>query len=331
MSGFFALLLDWLRRLFGRVPAPPPDNETERAEAVTRRVLLIVYDPIMDAANNITLTRKMNWRSVDDLVNGYSADIAEASGGLARYEIVDRQMRHEFPVKVGGFRFTPSTYMDVYNHINATHATDYLDYGVLLKEFNVLARVAANELDEVWVFAFPFAGLYESSMGGAGAFHCNSPVLSGTRACPRRFIIMGFSYERGVGEMLESFGHRAEDILEKVFARSSGAANLYNRFRQYDLIAPGNAHVGSIHYAPNSHTDYEWGSPRLVTSYCDDWYNFPNFKGVARQVNHTEWGGGDIRAHHQWWLKHLPKVAGRKNGVAHNWWGYIIDPNQVLL
>ena len=26
----------------------------------------------------------------------------------------------------------------------------------------------------------------------------------------RRFVIMGFSYERGVGEMLENMGHRAE-------------------------------------------------------------------------------------------------------------------------
>ena len=38
-------------------------------------------------------------------------------------------------------------------------------------------------------------------------------------------------------------------------------------------------------------------------------------------------GGGDIRGHHQWWLKRLPKVPGRMGGVANQWWRYIINPN----
>ena len=40
----------------------------------------------------------------------------------------------------------------------------------------------------------------------------------------RRFVIMGYNYQRGVGEMLESFGHRSESILEKTFARLTGDA-----------------------------------------------------------------------------------------------------------
>ena len=34
---------------------------------------------------------------------------------------------------------------------------------------------------------------------------------------------------------------------------------------------------------------------------------------------------------HSWWMKHLPKVAGRTSGVANNWWQYIMDPNLVNL
>jgi hypothetical protein len=335
VSGFFTFLFDLIKRLFGSNrtppgPALPPDSEDEPAQALTRRVLLIVYDPIVDAANNLKLSQKMNWSRADDLVNGYISDIAAASSGLVTYQVVERLERNEFPVKAGGFHFTPSSYMDIYNRISDAHVAEYVDYDIILQQFNILARVAAGELDEVWIFAFPFAGLYESTMGGAGAFRCNSPVLPNTSGCPRRFVIMGFSYERGVGEMLEAFGHRAEFILGRVFSKLTGAANLYRRFALYDLIAPGNAQVGTIHFAPNSNRDYDWSNPRFVASYCDDWYNFPNFKGLPKQVSGPEWGNGDTRAHHVWWLEHLPKVAGRRNGVAHNWWQYIADPNRVV-
>ncbi|HUW14750.1 MAG TPA: hypothetical protein VM537_33835, partial [Anaerolineae bacterium] len=95
-------------------------------------------------------------------------------------------------------------------------------------------------------------------------------------------------------------------------------------------IAKGQANVGTIHFAPNSQYDYDWGNMTPVRSFCDDWYQFPNMTGVVRTVDATEWGGGDIRAHHEWWLKHLPKATGTTDGVANNWWKYIIDPNNVV-
>jgi hypothetical protein len=115
----------------------------------------------------------------------------------------------------------------------------------------------------------------------------------------------------------------------KAFETLDGDANFWQRFTRYDKIAPGEAEVGTVHYAPNSERDYDWNNPRLVPSNCYDWYNFPDFKGDLRQVNATEWGNGDTRAHHLWWLKHIPNVAGRINGIHNNWWQYIIDPNCI--
>jgi hypothetical protein len=46
-------------------------------------------------------------------------------------------------------------------------------------------------------------------------------------------------------------------------------------------------------------------------------------------VTSAEWGRGEIRAHHQWWLKHLPHAAGRQNGIHNNWWQYVMDVNNV--
>jgi hypothetical protein len=196
---------------------------------------------------------------------------------------------------------------------------------------NILPRITNREIDEVWLFAFPQGGFFESTMCGTGAFWCNSQPLTWTSGCNRRFVVMGFSYERGVGEMLESFGHRTESIIQKTFSKTTGPANLYQRFALYDKEAPGQAAVGNIHFAPNSERDYDWNNPRLVKSSCYDWYNFPAFKNDIREVNATEWGNGDLHAHHKWWLKHLPKIAGRTSGVVNNWWQYTLDPNLVNL
>jgi hypothetical protein len=166
-------------------------------------------------------------------------------------------------------------------------------------------------------------------MAGPGAFWCNAPALKGTEHCRKRFVIMGFNFERGVGEMLEDLGHRAESIMTRVFQHTKGDANLFERFTRYDLKYPGRAEVGNVHFAPNSKRDYDWGNPRFVPSLCDQWLQFPNLNGQPRMVNYLDWGRGDIRQHHVWWMRHFPHIEGEANGIAYNWWRYIIDPNTV--
>jgi hypothetical protein len=353
-------LSDFLNSLLGRKPQQPdqpatagtsaptnvlPDSLNEPAQITNVKVLLIVYNPTMDAATGKKLSESMNWSRPDDLINGFIKDILTTSGGLARYQIARRIEINDFPVLTDGFRYTPQTFRDVLGNKTPMHTPPGVDYDAFLKQFNILQRVADKEFDEVWVMAFPYAGFYESRMGGSGAFWCNAPPLPNTASCKRRFVIMGFSYERGVGEMLESYGHRTESILGKVFncldfitwaykhnrqpATVGANLNAFQRFLCFDQIAPGKAAIGTIHYAPNSTKDYEWGNPTPVKSECYDWASFPNFKGDIRTVTDAEWGGGEIRAHHVWWLSHLPKMAGRKNGIHNNWWQYTANPNNV--
>jgi hypothetical protein len=166
-------------------------------------------------------------------------------------------------------------------------------------------------------------------MCGRGAFWCNSPPVKGTQGCKRRFVIMGFNYERGVGEMLEDLGHRAESIMDRVYEGRRGKSNLWKHFTRYDKIAPGRASAGNMHFAPNSQRDYDWGNPRPVMSDCDDWLNFPRLRGEKRMVSGRDWGNGDIRLHHLWWFERVPHAEGRTDDVLNNWWTYIIDPNKV--
>jgi hypothetical protein len=334
-GSFLDSLLSFLSSLFGKKksaapakPAVPPDSADEPAPITTSKVLAIVYDPSMDGGQK--LSQKMNWYKAEDLATGFMGDILQNSHGLARYHIVQRINVNEFPAKIDGYKYTPAAYMDVLRGAAQPHSPQEVDYTAILTRFNILPKIARGEIDEVWMFAFPHAGFYESSMGGAGAFWCNAPPLKDTAQCPRRFVVMGFNYERGNGEMLESFGHRAESIMNKTFEKLVGNANLWQRFIRYDKVAPGKAACGNVHFAPNSERDYDWNNPRTVPSECDDWLlNFPNFKGVVREVTASEWGNGEIRAHHRWWLKRFPHTTGRQNGIHNAWWQYMIDPNKV--
>ncbi len=316
-------LIEWFSGLFK--PGPPPPGEPP-PQALRPRVLLITYHPIIRSEGGRRLADVLGWNDVEALCSGYIADLRECSGGFLDYQIVQRIEVDVWPVKADGFRYDEASFLRNWRSSSGWHQPDTADYRAILADFDLPARINSGQIDEVWLFAFPYAGFYESIMVGPGAFWCNAPPLP-RNDISRRFVIMGFNYERDVGPMLESFGHRVESILEHVWRRAWGEDNLWKRFIRYDKQAPGRANCGWMHYAPNSQTDYDWGNRTPVPSNCDDWLNFPNFQGITRLVDCSEWGNGDMRAHHKWWFRHLPKAAGSTQGIANNWWWYGADPN----
>jgi hypothetical protein len=324
-----------------------PDSPNEPAQICSPKVLLIILNPTMDAATGRKLAAEMNWSRPDGLVSRFVADVLQASGGLVRYHIADRIELDEFPVLADGFRYDALSYRDVLRNLLVPHTPPGINYSELLERFNILHRVESGQIDEVWMMGFPHAGLYESVMAGADAFWCNAPALAGTSACKRRFVIMGFSFERDVGEMLHSYNHRSEAILAKVFGslgflawaykpsrvpatiKPDQSLNLFEQYVLFERIAPGRAAIGTVHYAPNGVRDYDLGNPRLVASSCYDWLRFPDFRGDVRMVSASEWGGGAEISYQRWWMSHLPKTAGRKNGIHNNWWQYIANLDNV--
>jgi hypothetical protein len=334
--------MDFFNSLFSKRKASPlplnsqpafvPDSSDEAPQVTVLKTLVIVYDPVVERSTGQRLSQYMHWNNVEDLAKGYMSDILHVSGGMARHQIIQRIDVDEFPAKMDGYQYDPEMYLNVMRGAASPHRPDEVDYQAIVARFNILESVAKNEIDEVWIFNFPYAGFYESIMGGPGAFWCNASPLRNTEASLRRFVIMGFSYERGVGEMLENMGHRAESIMEKTFESVADEVNLWKRFTRYEKTHPGQAALGNVHFAPNSDHDYDWNNSATVLSECDDWlHNFPNFKGVTRKVTSSEWGHGDIREHHKWWLNHFPKTTGRRNGIHNNWWQYIMNPNNVII
>jgi hypothetical protein len=303
----------------GQKPAP-----------VHKRVSLIIHNPRVPSAGGAPLNQALKWNDPDSLCAGYISDLKEISYGYANYEIVERIEVDKFPRKVDGFVYQADEFVNAIQTRKGFHDPDAVDYDALIAEFDMLGKLERDEIDEFWLFAFPYAGYYESIMGGPGAFWCNAPALKQTAHAARRFVIMGFNYQRGVGEMLENFGHRAESIMKHTFRRTDGEENLWERFIRHEFKNPGQAEVGWMHYAPNSVRDYDWGNQTPVRSRWHTWQRFPNLDGEARVCNCTDWGNGDIRLHHKWWFKLLPHITGAADGgIAYNWWQYIVDPNLV--
>jgi hypothetical protein len=322
----FANFLNGLFNPKSQVPNVPPGGG---AQPVHRKVSLIIFNPSIPSAGGRKLADVMNWNNANDLAAGYASDLQTTSAGYANFDIVERNEVDRFPVKADKFLYNPDDFVHALQTGTGFHQPDTADYYTILKDFDIINKINSGAIDEVWMFGFPYSGFYESRMVGPEAFWCNAPPIIDIPNCSRRFVMMGFNHERGVGEMEESFNHRAEYILQHVFNSSAPADNLWERFTRYDKTSPGLAEVGSVHYAPNSQTDYDWGNMTNVQSRCNNWYHFPDLTGAPVMVNCGEWGNGDIRGHHTWWLRHLPHITGRMNGISYNWWEYVVDPNNV--
>jgi len=338
--------LAFFERLFRGVSS----SSDEPLQAVSPRVLVINYDPIVDAQGT-RLTTRMGWHTVDDLLPGFIADMEAISYGLVKY-LYDPARRidvDEFPRKQDGFQYTAASYLTMMKDAKTAHSPDGVDYWKIVDDYHLIDRVVSKEIDEVWLFGGPYFGFWESHMVGKGAIWCNSSPLANSGRCARRFVIMGFNYERTVAQMLHDMGHRMESIMAYVynsFATLQNAwssvnpdvqppvgpekflhpKNNFERFMLFEKIAPGRAEVGLVHTPPNAEKDYDWRNANMAWSLCDNWLTYPKLQGARRMLNCNEWGWGtDEYAYIKWWFKHIPHVQGATNGIANNWWRYAVQ------
>ena len=345
-------ILAFLGQLLGLNPQPVTPVD-EPLQVVSPRVLVINFDPIVDAQGT-HLTTKMGWNNIDQLINGFIADIDEVSYGLVKFQYnrANRIDVNEFPYKTDGFQYTAASYLAMMQDEKTHHEPDSVDYQKIVSDYHLMAQVMSSQIDEVWLFGGPYFGFWESHMVGKNAIWCNSSPLANSDQCTRRFVIMGFNVQRGVAEMIHDIGHRMESIMANVYdsfdtlqnaynsvnpnvqppvspARFTNPQNDFEHFMLFEKIAPGRAEVGLVHTPPNADKDFDWQNSSSASSSCDDWLNYPNLQGSRRMLNCNEWGSGaDGYAYTKWWFKHVPHVKGSKNGISNNWWKYTMQVDQ---
>jgi Ca2+-binding RTX toxin-like protein len=308
--------------------APPGVN----SDAINPKVLLYVFDPIMENLGGQRMHQAYGWQDPLTLTQGVIKDLQTSSHGIVNYQLAGVQIADLHPYYRDGFQYDDEGADRAWNNRDFSRSNFTFDYARFAKENNIPQRIESGEIDEVWIYAGPLGGMAESVMAGQGAYWINGEAQTEIPS-DRVFPIMGFNFERGVGEALHSFGHRIESTMDHSYGRQ--APNLddnWNKFTFQDHYQSGLGGVGNVEWPVNAEATYDYSNPRFVTSNADDWYNYPNFTGVTRSINDREWSpnGEDYqREYLNWWYNHIPHQGGKgTDDYLNNWWRYVTDLEQ---
>ena len=74
------------------------------------KVLVIVFNPILEADGGISLIKYYGWNNPEQLARDYIADISECSWGQVNYVISEWIELDEWPLFDNGFRYTDESY-----------------------------------------------------------------------------------------------------------------------------------------------------------------------------------------------------------------------------
>jgi hypothetical protein len=99
-----------------------------------RRVLLIVYNPVIPSEGGRKLVEVLGWHDPNQLAQDCAADLRDASGGLADFQIVERVEVDGWPIKADGFRYDPDTFMRCWRDGGGWHNPDPMDYPQLVAD-----------------------------------------------------------------------------------------------------------------------------------------------------------------------------------------------------
>jgi hypothetical protein len=308
-------------------PASAADTRTER---LNTRVYVIDFDPLMDDLVPLTVAR--GWNDPFALDEHYRADVMSASAGVVHQQIARTSVVRTYPVKPGGFTFTNAQYVGCLADSSPAYCSALIDYAQVLNTSydpaigSACEALQRSRVDEVWLWGGPWFGYLEYLEVAA---HAACPKVS------KPFVVMGFSYERTVGEMLHDLGHRAENMV-----RAGIGATWWDRFDgqrarySQDFACPSqpdaghpevdadNAHAGNVHFPPNAYCHYQYDRDHPVLSDADDWANFPDLTGRRTVVNADTWGATQ-EGFLIWWLGRFPRRPGNSDGIFRDWWRYV--------
>ncbi|MBN2364898.1 MAG: T9SS C-terminal target domain-containing protein [Calditrichaeota bacterium] len=327
------------------------DFTSVKAPTKTVKVALVLQNPVIDSVNNRRIHQVWNWANPVTLVQEIIEDFRYASHNVIDFQIVETIDDDQIFTMIDSTFMTMDTLIYYLTPSNAklygrsTPGTmQYMaeiegrirfNYNAMVDYYDFDTKRNNGTIDEIWVYTFPFGGMYESQLMGPGAFWYNSPPLAHP-GLNKLLSVMGWNYERGVAEALHSVGHRAESAIRYVYGRwevTNPDPNPWELFTRIDMVVPGGAHIGNIHFPPNGTSDYDYANTNYVQTYADNWKRYPVLLDQTRTVNRSEWSypGGDYqRGFMRWWFGHLPYFEGVYEGVLNNWWHYIVDYEEAV-
>ena len=326
-----------------------PDFRPQKVSPMTVKVALVIQDPAIASQGYQRIHELFGWRDPVVLANRLVFLFREASDSVVNFQIVETKNDGLLFTRYYGPFLTAQQYYTLLKEPGWTslkQASDsgqlYFDYREFVKYYHYDDKRNSGQIDEVWVFAAPYLGMYESQLLGPNAFWWNSPPIRDGTALTKLLSVMGLNYERGVDQAFHSFGHRVESAMVQAYFEALGRTwndtsthpTPWDLFTRMDKRMPGQAQVGNVHFPPNGASDYDYGNTRLVKSYAENWFRYPYLLDQSSMVNVDTWRytPSDYLAETQehlgylrWWYNHLPRYVGVTEGVLNNWWHYVVD------
>ncbi len=318
-----------------------PDFESVNDETLNIKVALVLQNPVIDSTNMRKIYQVWGWTDPMTYADQLVEEFGQMSDGVVQFQIVEIHDDEGIFTRLGGElmgidtlayyyltpgklygRNTPGTLQN----LAESQGKVRFDYNEMIDYYDLDTKRNSGAIDEVWVYAHPFAGMYESQLVGPGAFWWNSPPLDHP-GLEKLLSIMGWNYERGLDCAIHSVGHRVESAIRHVYGRwdcQNPEPNNWELFTRIDKDMPGQAHIGNIHFPPNGQGDYDYSNTRYVNTYADNWKRYPILLDQTRSLNCSEWGCDQL-GYMRWWFNHLPRYTGVTDGILNNWWYYFVD------
>ncbi len=324
-----------------------PEVRPDRATPLTIKVALVLQDPVLPSGHRIH--KEFKWRDPRVLADEIVKHFRSSTDSVVNFQIVERIEAERLFTKMNDTMLTFDRYAQLlrepgWRSLRAASDSGRIgfDYRALVKYYHFDEKRNKGEIDEVWVFAAPFLGMYESQLLGPHAFWWNSPPIKEGTALKKLLSVMGLNYERGVDLALHSFGHRIESAIIQAYQDAENRPwndrsvdpTSWDLFTRIEKDVPGRSHVGNIHFPPNGARDYDYSNKSVVRSSHQAWFRYPWLFQESTDVDVTTWTHpekdslAETREHLgylRWWFNHLPRYQGVTGGVLNNWWHYVLD------
>jgi hypothetical protein len=328
------------------------DFQPEFAQKRIVKVAVVVIDPQIPAAGGQRFSERFwAYNGGPDVMTRQVIDsMRSITNGVLDYQVVETHRTDNFFNVFGGTRLTVDSMYKLFlepgwntlRRVAETEGNSSFQYNEMLNAFNLCEKSNNKQIDEVWVWAMPFIGMWETNMTGNGAFWINGPVITGN-SCTDMLTISGFNYERYAGCALHNFTHRVETSMYKLFPGPIRYAdydppyptgmvkNALQKYMAYDFLEPGQANLGNSHFPPNATKGYEYNNTTNVRSYQPNWKRYPFLFNETKNINCSAWGcESDCGLNWcSYWMRNVPKFKCKdQDGRLNNWWAYVIDYNE---
>ena len=327
-------------------------------EVFNKKVYVIIFDPIVTDSggkkikfSEYLINTKKSYNDPKILTNKVISSFKKATENRINYSVTKQTTTEYFPISVKGTSLNREDLeyciAHAYDRIKEDRFNNLCnngaDYIKIFDTYKICDDVNKSKVDEVWIWGYAYFGFSESALIGPNPFPYNGLTISNSK-CNKLVPIMGFNYERGLGEALHDFGHRAEASMTTVYQNWSE-----NRKKtKWDLFGLVKAQstnynysgCGSGHYTPVSESDYDYDTgERTQDTVCDNFSDFNIFNSkdlLNKELKKTKinckinpWLCTQ-EGYLEWWFSKFPKYKGiDSDGVLEDWLGYVVEPSRV--